>query len=88
MNGPGGSRWRCAPPSAEWLHPDSRLRPEPLDLLLGSRDLEDKILRSEAIERIEDHARGGTEQVACREHLLLLSLLEADRDDDDPCNRS
>src|ERR1700724_1275058 len=40
-------------------------RPEPLDLLLGARDFENKILRHEAIERIEDHADEGPKQLMC-----------------------
>ena len=48
-------------------------RPEPLDFLLGARDFENKILRHEAIERIEDHADRGAKQLVCRLPLSPIS---------------
>jgi len=65
-------------------------RPEPLDLPSGfGAILKNKILGSEAIERIRRpcSSRRGSNWCAAST-CLLLSLLETGRDDDDPGHRS
>ncbi len=47
----------------------------PLHLLWRARDFEHEILRSEAIERIKDHAARGAKQLVCRARAFSVQRL-------------